>query len=305
MDSFSKDHKADYVDLFREFEVAKRNVTPQTGGKVNMKVPVSLNEKCVDMLGGDIRSITSKSDCAFRGRIQWMGDKMRLDADIMKGFFREALDSVINHIREIRNREDVQGLSLMLLVGGFSDSPMIQDAIKQAFQDETMRVLIPHQAGLSVLMGAVVYGHNPEGIESRIMRYSYGVDITPEFVPGEHPESKKVYINGKAHCNDVFSSFMEAGTLVEPGHTVVKGYSTMQPYQELCPVRVYFSLDKSPKLVSDPLCHLLGELAVHIPIPTAAKRQFLVRFEFGDTELRATAVDLLTRFPFTATFKIK
>jgi molecular chaperone DnaK (HSP70) len=52
------------------------------------------------------------------------------------------------------------------MVGGFSESPIMQSAIKEAFS--TKKVIIPDEAGLAVLKGAVMYGHKPQTISVRV-----------------------------------------------------------------------------------------------------------------------------------------
>lgn len=46
------------------------------------------------------------------------------------------------------------------MVGGFSECKIhvVQDAIRKAFPE--CRVVIPHQAGLAVQIGAVLFGHS-------------------------------------------------------------------------------------------------------------------------------------------------
>lgn len=43
------------------------------------------------------------------------------------------------------------------MVGGFSECEIVQDAIRKAFPE--CRVVVPHEAGLAVLIGAVLFGH--------------------------------------------------------------------------------------------------------------------------------------------------
>lgn len=47
---------------------------------------------------------------------------------------------------------------ILVLVGGFAESPMLQAAITNAFKDKK-KVIVPRDAGLAVLKGAVLFGH--------------------------------------------------------------------------------------------------------------------------------------------------
>ena len=46
-----------------------------------------------------------------------------------------------------------------------------------------------------------------------------------------------------------------------------------------------------PKYVDDKGCRKLGEFVVNIPNPTDERRYVLVQFTFGDTEIRAKAIE--------------
>jgi hypothetical protein len=54
------------------------------------------------------------------------------------------------------------------------------------------RIIIPEEAGLSVLKGAVLFGHTPDYIASRVMRFSYGTDVTTLFDPDKLGRQRNV-----------------------------------------------------------------------------------------------------------------
>jgi molecular chaperone DnaK (HSP70) len=53
------------------------------------------------------------------------------------------------------------------MVGGFSESQMLQEHVKSTFPHKT--VIIPEDAGLAVLKGAVQFGFNPKVINPRTL----------------------------------------------------------------------------------------------------------------------------------------
>jgi hypothetical protein len=50
------------------------------------------------------------------------------------------------------------------------------------------KISLPEEAGLSVLKGAVLFGHKPGYIASRV---SNGADISPLFDPDKHEQRRK------------------------------------------------------------------------------------------------------------------
>jgi molecular chaperone DnaK (HSP70) len=51
-------------------------------------------------------------------------------------------------------------VSNIVTVGGLSECPMIQEAVYKTFRDN--QIIIPVNADLSVLKGAVLFGHRPD-----------------------------------------------------------------------------------------------------------------------------------------------
>ncbi|XP_069112501.1 heat shock 70 kDa protein 12A-like [Argopecten irradians] len=301
MTELSEQYPGSYLDLYREFETVKRTVTPEKEGKVNITIPiVGINTVIADD-GETFQEALANSPAAKK--ISLLGDKLRIDADMMKEvFFGEVIKDIVKHLKDILGRRETAGVSILLLVGGFSESPLVQAAIKKAFADK--RVIIPNEAGLAVLKGAVIFGHKPETIASRIIRYSYGVRIVPDFDVMKHRNDKKCRISGIDRCNDVFSSFMKAGTSVPVHHQEICSYSTTVPCQSSMQLKIFHSPEESPEYTDDDNCQQLGEMDIEVPDPTEDERAMLVVYDFGDTELKVTAMEVKSKKPCHADFKL-
>ena len=110
---------------------------------------------------------------SFEGKITLSGDKLRVESSVMQDLFRETIDSIVNHLKQQFQEPGVADISTILMVGGFSESAMLQNAVQKNFPDK--RVVIPVEAGLAVLNGAVLFGHNPVSVTERVCRFTYGV----------------------------------------------------------------------------------------------------------------------------------
>lgn len=80
-----------------------------------------------------------------------------MEADLFKLFFRKPVDLLVEHLQQLMTEDNLSDVSTLLMVGEFSKSPIMQDAIMKAFPDK--RVIVPVDAGLGVLKGAVLFGH--------------------------------------------------------------------------------------------------------------------------------------------------
>lgn len=63
-------------------------------------------------------------------------------------------------IEELMVKPEVRGVRFLFLVGGFAESPMLQKAVQRAL-GRSCRIIIPHDVGLTILKGAVLFGLDP------------------------------------------------------------------------------------------------------------------------------------------------
>ncbi|CAG2194742.1 unnamed protein product [Mytilus edulis] len=158
------------------------------------------------------------------------------------------------------------------MVGGFADCELIQHRMKEKF-GKHKKIIIPAEAGLVVLKGAVLYGHQPKVISARFLRRTYGIQSL--WGPHMQPESKKSYLVDVNRCKDLFFKYAKVGEQVVVDHEV--------------------SQTPDPRYVTDQSCQRLGNLI--IPLPEVRAGQTLEIEEtmiFGDTELIVRARDLHT-----------
>jgi hypothetical protein len=92
-------------------------------------------------------------------------------------------------------------------------------------------VLVPEDAELAVLKGAVLFGHKPDYIVARIARYTYGVECQEDFNPDIHEPSRCVVINGKKKCCNIFKLYIKAESVVKLGANITGGLTTSAPLQ--------------------------------------------------------------------------
>lgn len=191
---------------------------------------------------------------------------------------------------------------MLLLVGGFSESAILQHAIRTEFPDK--RIIIPEDAGLSVLKGAVLFGHNPDYISSRVMRYTYGFRTVEMFNHNIHDEAKLVMIDGQERCNDNFWIVKKLNETTSLGTKVKDMIHTIETFQRTVDIPVFVSNKEDPIYTDEPGCMNIGTFTVEIPNPSEDVRCFDVEFHFGNTELTVTATEQDTGHSVTAMFDL-
>ena len=266
-----------YLDLLREFEAVKRRIQTDTTGKVNFTIPcATINLLCENHQNESLSSMIQSSP--FASTIALRGDKLRIDADVMKSLFDKTINNIVSLVKDVLRKPAAKNVPLLLLVGGFAECPLVQSAMKKTFLNK--RIIIPEEAGLSVLKGAVLFGHKPDYIASRVMRFSYGANVYPLFDPDKHEQRRKYIsaMDGKVRCREVFDEIIKQNESVTLGTKVNKRHCTDNPNQDAISLDVYASTKEKPMYVDEDCCVLIGKAEIEIPFPTEERRNVSVEY---------------------------
>lgn len=294
---FMDENKSDHLDLQRELETKKRTITPKSNGKITIKVPFVIAQTYKEESGEDIKEAIEGSP--YQGKISWSGDKLRIDAQVFKNFFKPCSDKIVSHIKDLLQQPNVQGTNIFLMVGGFSESAMIQDAIMKALPKA--KVIIPAEAGLTVLKGAVIFGHRPVAITSRVSKYTYGINISPPFDPSVHPDDHKVCVGGVDRCRDIFKKYIQEGDTVRVGEARSGKHVTLKSNQREMLLKIFASPKRDPLFVDEDDAEYLGKVVVNLP-DSQDKIRVEVKMMFGETELTVEAMELTQHTKYRAYF---
>ncbi|OWF51205.1 heat shock 70 kDa protein 12A-like [Mizuhopecten yessoensis] len=285
MQEFSDQNKADALDIYREIETKKQTIKPEMTGKVTVKVPVSLVETFKRLTKQNIKTVIEKSK--YQGRMTWTGDKLRMEADLFHELFTDGKDKLLSHLHEMFQLKDVAEVTTILMVGGFSECEILQDAMQKKF-GSSRKIVIPEDAGLAVLKGAVLFGHKPQTITQRKAKYTYGINISPTYDRTVHSPTRRVTIDGVDRVKDVFKKYIGKCQPLRVGEAVTGRHVTIKRSQREMLLKVYASVDADPKYVTDRNCEFLGKVVVELP-DSDERLTVEVSMIFGETELMVEA----------------
>ncbi|XP_052674110.1 heat shock 70 kDa protein 12A-like [Crassostrea angulata] len=290
-DEFKTKHMEDYLDIMRSFETKKRTIVPGKSGKTRMPIPQALVKLSMKSHGvKSFKDVIQKSE-VHKSNVDHQTGKLIWDNDFFRGFFKKTIDGIVKHIDEIFQENEAKNVGFIVMVGGFSECLLVQDAIKKHFGK--LSIIVPEEAGMAVLKGAVYFGHIPDAISRRSARYTYGIQTWPEFREGYHPKEKRVEIGKSVRCRDVFFKIVTKGEKVMPGYMKSQIFQALHNNENLLDCGVFVSDKKNPKYIDDPECRLLG----HLQVPLNAEKQTLETLIeetliFGETELKFKAKDV-------------
>ena len=111
-----------------------------------------------------------------------------------------------------------------------------------------VHVLIPNESQMAVIKGAVLFGHNPDEIKSRVSPRTYGCRFLQSFNPNIHNPSKRVVYEGIAKCKDLFKVFVEKDEEVLVGDTRTFEFTAVDSDQDGADFH-FMCIDRKPKKV--------------------------------------------------------
>ena len=256
INNLKKEDISEYLTIIREFEAKKRTVTANYGSHFVTRLPAVLNE-----MFSNEEKIQKIQSSYLKDKVSVVRDKLKLSPTLMESFFKDSLENIIDHVRNIlRSIEDVH---MILLVGSYAESPLVQETFKNEFAN--LEIIIPQDCNQVVMKGAVLYGHSPMYISAWILGYSYGVCIEPHFNPEIHPLASLYVYDGKSYCRNVFDELVAKNTKVpSTGIMVQRNCFFEKKTTKFGSLEVYFT-EKGNTTLVDENCPLLGTLRVSIP----------------------------------------
>ncbi|XP_071127599.1 heat shock 70 kDa protein 12A-like [Mytilus edulis] len=295
------DELEDYTSLCFQFEVKKRSVTSDLSTDIVISLPFSLvkkTEKHYKSVQSSIMRSPYKDSVYFTAP-----QKLHVNPEVFRKLFKPTIDALIKHIEKLLKDPKISDLRHIIMVGGFSECELVQKAMKKTFPNR--KIIIPDDAGMAVLKGAVLFGHQPRKISKRILRKTYGIQTSTEWDPSLHHKTKKELIDGVYHCKDIFHKFAEKGEKVEEGHSHRQIFRVLNTEKRTIERTVFISDDTNPIYVTDLSCQRLGNLI--IPIPPLKKDEILEIEEtlmFGGTEILFRARNMKTGDIFENQFEL-
>ena len=288
--NFKNTKPAGWVDLMIAFESKKRTASPSKSNPLNISLPYSLIEYYGRFKGASVEDTVKKYG---NKEIRWSSQGMlRLSPSAMHTLFEPVMREIVRHIGELLKKPELDGLKFLFLVGGFSESPLLQAEIRNAFS-HILKVVIPQSVSLSILKGAVIFGLDPTVVRVRRSALTYGVGVLHKYEEGKHPLDKKVQKDGEWWCTDVFDTFVKVDQSIALGDVVTRMYTPAKSYQTHTVITIYCSEKQYVMYTSDPGVQRCAELYLEMPDTTGGKsRQLQASMMFGDTEIKVEARDL-------------
>ncbi|XP_061183705.1 heat shock 70 kDa protein 12A-like [Saccostrea echinata] len=291
------EYKDDYFTFWQGFETKKRNkIGTAVSDTVHIRLPLGLEDIVKEVFNykqlkrnEPIKRCIEKSK--YNGKIEYKDGVIWMPSAIFKEMFYPTIRNITTHLEGLFKKESGKDVNILLMVGGFADNELLQSEMKKTFRGK--RLVIPEQADLAVLKGAVYFGHIPDAISKRVARYTYGIQTWPKFDRSRHDVKKKEMVSGEERCRDVFLKFISKGDPIEPGLGKSYIFQSLQNEKRKLECGVFVSNSENPTYIDEKGCCKLGTL--EIPIGDRSETcEIEESIIFGETEIRVKACNFAT-----------
>ena len=293
------------IDAFQE---AKRNFICTTPIEIDKDIPdtnselegIEINIDVVDKIeefykGEKFREVLKKRSSAYDGKaVTYKHGQLQITKETMKSFFAPVIKKILRHLQNLLKTESgCYGVEAIFLVGGFSESPLLQESIKKAFEPE-IKIVVPFGPQLAIVKGAVLYGMQPRIITERVASFTYGIEICNNFDPSKH-DKKYLFKNkeGIDMCDHLFKLLVEKNTIITPDkHEYPIELGLVDEDQTDGVVNLYTTENPNITYITDQGAQMKGRVSHKIPNPEKGySRKLKVVLDFSGTEIYLIVTD--------------
>ncbi|GES84968.1 hypothetical protein GLOIN_2v1702288 [Rhizophagus clarus] len=218
-----------------------------------------------------------------------------LDFKTVKGFFDPVIDKILKLIKD--QLKKCPDCSVMFLVGGFSESKYLQTKVKQTFGDK-IKIAVPPRPVIAVVSGACEYGLDTKAVSTRVLKWTYGVLVSPKWQPGD-PLSRK---NSFGRI-DKFYLMAKKEVQVDVDKEFSQRLLPSQPNQTSIVFSIYYTSKYSATYCDEPEMNFLGKFEVDLPdAHLGLNRPVMLTLRFGSMEVFLKATNETNNRVYRTTF---
>ena len=299
IETLRRKYPSDLVDMMRDFEKTKRKINLDDQKKfVRMRLNSCVRNK---VKGSNLNKVFKKDIAGTRGAIL-NHSKLEIPRTVISEMIEQVAKNISSHTSFLMKLKENENLDFIFMVGGFSNSPIVVKEIRDLVSP--LPVIVPENAELSVVQGAVMFGWKPDIFKSRMSKRTYGISITANFRENVDPERLILYNDDKVKkCTKRFGKLVSVNEDIEIDQTVTRTYYPMNHNQMAMTIDIYESEESDVSYCDQPGVKKLGTLTVPMKDTTGGRsRQVNVSVRFGGTEFFVTATDETTGAVVLATY---
>ena len=200
-----------------------------------------------------------------------------LPSSLLRSFFQPTIANIINCLRLIKLTPlFLDSLQYVLLVGGFSSSPLIQAAARAELEGGNCAVVAALRPDVAIVRGAVLFANKAEVFTSRQARLTYGIATSIRYNRrnSEHVRRRSTSPRFDDKGKEMITAFdghIKVGQdIPQYGVCPVRSYwPILRTQKEIC-FKIYASHRSDVAFPDEDCTFLLG----HVSVPLNTKARF-------------------------------
>ena len=170
MNKLKQKFPSTWFSMMIDFEMKKRSSKPDNAIGINLALSLEFSKQFEKQTGEEVEERIKKKKHLG---IKYSNGMLRITGETMRGMYSEVLPPIKEQLHSLLYASNGHHTSTMFVVGGFGESAYLQDMLITEFGKD-VNILITEEAGICVMKGSVLFGHDLRAITSRIARYNYG-----------------------------------------------------------------------------------------------------------------------------------
>ncbi|WAQ93741.1 HS12B-like protein, partial [Mya arenaria] len=227
----------------------------------------------------------------YEGKVIAHNDKLRVDPSVPVSWYDYPIQRTVQLLSEMLGMTAMSNCTVILMVGGLSQSIVLQNAVKEKFPYK--KVVIPPDAELVVAKGAIKFAYNPLSVQSRIVKYTYGSSHKYSESCSHKVGRRELDKNGDMRCYDNFVLIVKEDKSV-PVDDVVDGslFGPIYQTQNILTSEIFISTSTDTEHTTDSSCTKIGQVTFKIREEDFEKG-FIYKhiYKFGGTEIKITTMN--------------
>ncbi|CAG8597322.1 8382_t:CDS:10, partial [Paraglomus occultum] len=213
-------------------------------------------------------------------------DKWTIDVEFeeIKEFFDKTIVQILGLIEQQLASAKCR-VSAMFLVGGFGESQYLLSKIRENFSDRVPTIAVPAQPIIAIARGAVAYGLDMRVVQTRVLKWTYGIEVSCPWQPGDPPHRRS-----RDGLQQTFQRLAKRGTQVSVDEDFPIDLKPTHGAQTEMHFPIYYTSKDDSKYCDDLEMRRLGLLTIDLPAThDESERTVEFRLIFGQMELKAAA----------------
>ena len=130
IDEVKQEHSADWVETMREFEKLKRKISLENGDDfVQIMLRPCIQEVYMEVMNISLKNAFGKNITGKKGATL-NRHKLQIPKNVISDMIKKVAKSISSHITELLGKRENKDLDFIVMVGGFSNSPIVVQEIK-------------------------------------------------------------------------------------------------------------------------------------------------------------------------------